>query len=200
MTRFRVRVPVAPTCGAIAQLAEHAFHQPCRRSFAVTFMGIENFIKDALVRAEKCSIVHETSLFNHIKTDWVGPGKDLRHSIENSWLNVFWKGNLLDIVLVTFTQRCYSARHHWIIAGDRRLGEEFLAAVCEWSSEVRDEVLVFRDGEWIKDKKLYEAIKAATFDNLILRDGLKREIQADFGQFFLSREIYKQYRIPWKRG
>src|SRR6266571_352019 len=65
-----------------------------------------------LCGAEKCSVVHETSLFNHIKTDWVGPGKDPKRSIENSWLNVFWKGDLLDVVLVTFTQHCYTSRHH----------------------------------------------------------------------------------------
>jgi len=34
------------------------------------------FDLEAFVRAERCSVVHETSLFNHIKTDWVGPGKD----------------------------------------------------------------------------------------------------------------------------
>jgi AAA+ superfamily predicted ATPase len=158
------------------------------------------FDLEAFVRAGKCSLVHETSLFNHIKTDWVGPGKDLKSSIENSWLNVLWKGNLLDVVLVTFTQRCYPVRHHWIIAHERKLAEEFFAEVCEWSSEVRGEVLVFCDGEWVKNKELFDAIKSATFDNLILRAGLKQEIQADFAQFFLSREAYERYHIPWKRG
>ena len=158
------------------------------------------FDLEAFVRAEKCSVVHETSLFNHIKTDWVGPGKDPKRSIENSWLNVLWKGDLLDVVLVTFTQHCYTSRHHWIIANDKKPAEEFFAEVCEWSAEVRGEVLVFRDGQWVKSKELHEAIKSATFDNLILRDALKQEIQADFAQFFLSREVYERYHIPWKRG
>ena len=38
------------------------------------------FDLEAFVRAERCSVVHETSLFNHIKTDWVGPGKDPKRS------------------------------------------------------------------------------------------------------------------------
>jgi len=158
------------------------------------------FDLEAFVRAERCSIVHETSLFNHLKTDWVGPGKDPKRSIENSWLNVLWKGHLLDVVLVTFTHRCYASRHHWIIASDIKLAEEFFAEVCGWSSEVRSEVLIFRDGNWVKNEELYEAIKAATFDNLILRQGLKEEIQSDFVQFFLSREVYERYGIAWKRG
>jgi AAA+ superfamily predicted ATPase len=155
---------------------------------------------EAFVRAGKCSVVQETSIFNHIKTAWDGPGKVPEQSIENSWLNVLWKGNLLEVVFVTYTQRCYPSRHHWIVADNRKLAEKFFGEVCEWSSEVRGEVLVFQDGEWVKNKELYDGIKSATFDNLILRDGLKRELQDDFVQFFRSRETYERHRIPWKRG
>ena len=158
------------------------------------------FDLEAFVRAGKCSVVHETSLFNHIKTDWEGPGKLTRQSVENSWLNVLWRGELFDVVLVTWSQSCYRSRHHWIIANDRKLAEELFAEVCEWTSEVRGEILVFQDGEWTKNKEIFEAIKTATFDNLILRDNLKQEIQNDFGQFFLARELYERYHIPWKRG
>jgi len=159
-----------------------------------------SFDLEAFVRAEKCSVVHETSLFNHIRTDWEGPGKRPSQSIQNSWLNVLWHGQLLDVVLVTWSQSCYRSRHHWIIAGERKLAEEFFAAVCDWSSEVRGEGLVFQDGEWTKNKELFDAIKIATFDNLVLPDRLKQEIQNDFAQFFLSRDLYERYRIPWKRG
>lgn len=158
------------------------------------------FDLEAFVRAEKCSVVHETSIFNHIRTDWEGPGKELKQSVENSWLNVLWRGHLLDIVLVTYTQRCYPSRHHWIVSDSKKLAEAFFAEVCEWSSEVRGEVLVFQDGEWTKNKELFHAIKTANFDNLILREKLKEEIQNDFAKFFRSREVYERYHIPWKRG
>src|SRR5713226_7073559 len=158
------------------------------------------FDLEAFVRAEKCSVVHETSIFNHIKTDWDGPGKESKQSVENSWLNVLWRGHLLDVVLVTYTQRCYPSRHHWVVADNKKLAEAFFAEVCEWSSEVRGEVLVFQDGEWTKNKELFDAIKSATFDNLILRDKLKEEIENDFLQFFRAPEFYERYRIPWKRG
>jgi hypothetical protein len=158
------------------------------------------FDLEAFVRAEQCSLVHESSIFNHIKTYWDGPGKEPKQSVENSWLNVLWRGQLLDVVLVTYTQRCYPSRHHWIVADSKELAEAFFAEVCEWSSEVRGEVLVFQDGEWTKNNELFHAIKTASFDNLVLHDRLKQEIQNDFAQFFLSREIYERYRVPWKRG
>jgi AAA+ superfamily predicted ATPase len=158
------------------------------------------FDLEAFVRAEKCALVHESSIFNHLKTDWYGPGKALKQTVQNSWLNVLWRGHLLDVVLVTYSQRCYPSRHHWIVAENKELAQTFFAEVCEWSSEVRGEVLVFQDGEWSKNKELFAAIKSATFDNLILHDRLKQDIQNDFAQFFRSRAVYERYRIPWKRG
>src|SRR5262245_20613971 len=135
------------------------------------------FDLEAFARSEKCFVVHETSLFNHIKTDWVGPRKDPRRSIENSWLNVIWKGETLDVVLLTYSQGCYPSRHHWIVADSKELAETFFAEVCEWSSEVRSEVLVFQDGEWSKNNELFREIKSACFDNLILGGNLKEEIK-----------------------
>ena len=65
---------------------------------------------------------------------------------------------------------------------------------------MRGEILVYHDGYFRKDKQLFESIKSATFDNLILPNLLKRQIQNDFQQFFASREVYERYNIPWKRG
>jgi AAA+ superfamily predicted ATPase len=158
------------------------------------------FDLEAFVRAEQCSVVHETSVFNHIKTDWDGPGKKPTQSVENSWLNVLWRGHLLDVVMVTYSQRSYPSRHYWIVADGHQLAEAFFAEVCNWSAGVRGEVLVFQDGEWARNKELFHAIKTATFQNLILRDQLKKDIQNDFAQFFCSRPLYERYGIPWKRG
>jgi hypothetical protein len=158
------------------------------------------FNLEEYVRAEKCSIVHELSLFNHIKTDWMGPNRKLKDTAQNSWLNVLWKGQLLDVVLITWTEDRCRTRHHWIVAESRTIAEEFFKDVCDWNAEVRGELLIFQDGDWTKSKTLYRAIQSATFDNLIMRDSLKREIKDDFERFFSSREVYERYQIPWKRG
>lgn len=158
------------------------------------------FDLEAFVRAEKCSVVEQKSVFHHVKTEWDDVGKKFKDHIENSWLNVLWKGQLLDVVLITWLDDCYRRRHHWIIADDKKTAEEFFEAVCEWSCEVRGEILVYQDGFFQKSRKLFRSIKDATFDNLILPESLKAEIQNDFGQFFHARELYDRYRIPWRRG
>ena len=158
------------------------------------------FDLDAFIRAEKCFVIEQKSIFHHVKTEWMGIGKKQRQQIENSWLNVLWKGQLLDVILITWTEDCYRRRHHWIVADDKQLADDFFDAVCEWGCEVRGEILVYHDGFFEKNKELFDSIKTSTFDNLILRDSLKDEIQKDFTQFFDSREIYGRYGIPWKRG
>ena len=158
------------------------------------------FDLEAFVSDEKCSVVEEKSVFHHVKLDWEGAGKNLKQRIRNSWLNVLWQGHLLEVVLITWTDGCYHLRHHWIVAEERKIAEDFFNAVCEWSCEVRGEILVYQDGVFEKDPHLYDSIKSSTFNNLILPQTLKQQIQDDFQRFFDSREIYERYGIPWKRG
>lgn len=158
------------------------------------------FDLDEFVRAGKCSVVAERSVFLHSTTEWIAGGKKPEQQIENAWLNVLWNGELLDVVLISWVESCSLRQHHWIIADTQKLAEDFLDAVCAWSCEVRGEILVYQNGCFDKDKELFEAIKSATFENLILRDSLKQEIQDDFTRFFNARETYERYGIPWRRG
>jgi DNA replication protein DnaC len=156
---------------------------------------LEEFVRDG-----HCSVIEQKSVFHQVKTEWTGTGRKLRNVIENSWLNVLWKGQLMDVVLITWAEDSCRRRHHWIIADERKTAEDFFRAVCEWSCEVRAEILVYHDGYFRKDKRLFNSIKSATFENLILPHSLKQQIQNDFQQFFSSREVYERYQIPWKRG
>ena len=158
------------------------------------------FDLDAFVRAEKCSVIEQKSVFHHVKSEWEGAGRKLRDRTQNAWLNVLWNGQLLDVILMTWAEDRYRWRHHWIVAEERKVAEEFFNAVCEWGCDVRGEILVFHEGYFQKDRRLFESIKGSTFDNLVLQGSLKQQIQNDFEQFLGSREFYEQYNIPWKRG
>jgi AAA+ superfamily predicted ATPase len=157
------------------------------------------FDLDAFVRDEQCTVVAEKSVFAHVKMDWEGEDQKLKERTQNSWLNVLWKGHLLDVILITWVDGCYHQRHHWIVAEERGIAEEFFDAVCTWCCEVRGEILVY-DAFFEKDQQLFDSIKSATFDNLILPATLKQQIQDDFQRFFNSREVHERYGIPWKRG
>jgi len=147
-----------------------------------------------------CSVRPAESVHNQIATAWYGEQYGLYRSVENGLYHVEWQGHALEVLFITWTEGVCRSRHHWILADAKETAEQFFEAVCRWNSEVRGEVLVFDNGHWAKSEALFQAIKSATFDNLVLPGFLKQEIQDDFNQFFASREVYERYRLPWKRG
>lgn len=159
-----------------------------------------SFDLHAYGRAGLCAIRDAETVHNQVTTHWYGEAWGLHRAVENGLYHVDWQGHSLDVLFITWSEGGCRSRNHWILAESRGIAEEFLVAVCKWNSEVRGEVLVFDNGHWSKSEALFNAIRSATFDNLVLPGFLKQEIQDDFAQFFASREVYDRYRIPWKRG
>ena len=158
-----------------------------------------SFNLEAYSHAQHCTIAPKPIPHSQVLTHWAG-SNDYCESIQNAWLEVAWQQHKLEVLLVSW-QGSYSAeRCCWIVADTQAIAQDFLTTVCEWNSEVRDEVLVFEDGYWAKDPALFQAIQTATFDNLILAGTLKQDIQTDLESFFNARSIYKDYGVPWKRG
>lgn len=119
---------------------------------------------------------------------------------KKAWLTVEWQESSLDLLLMQFDDGDYHKALFWLLADSEEVARNFLDVVCRWNMEIRGEVLVFDNGHWYKDEHLYQDIKDATFDNLILRGNLKQDIRDDLTQFFAARDTYEEYGIPWKRG
>ncbi|MDZ8186162.1 MAG: ATP-binding protein [Nostoc sp. ChiSLP02] len=147
-----------------------------------------------------CSLEQNTFIHNQILTSWDGMEQEIYHHTENASFEVAWQGHQLDILLMSWQEGYCKTRYYWILADTKQIAEEFFVAVCEWNSEIREEVLVFEDGYWEKDEDLFQSIQGATFENLILHGNLKEDIQDDLNAFFASRETYAAYGVPWKRG
>jgi hypothetical protein len=154
----------------------------------------------AFERGGQCYTVNSMSVFNKYAVDWINNSQALVYEPENVWLNVLWREQMLDVLILTWQEEGYKENHYWIIADNNEIAEGFLRAVCGWTSEVHGEILVFDGGYWSKNEELFNSIKLANFENMILPAQLKQEIQDDFARFFASREIYEKYEIPWKRG
>jgi hypothetical protein len=177
---------------------------------------IEEFARGGL-----CDIAYKAIVYNQAITHWRAPeiGTDpWRRSVvsniadrteadqqiversKNAWLEVIWEGSTFDVIVMTWRCDYRSIYYYWILAESVQRARDLFIEVCKWNSEVRAEVLVFDNGCWHKDVQLFHAIKGATFDNLILREGLKEGLREDLAQFFASRTTYETYNIPWKRG
>ncbi|MBD2613423.1 ATP-binding protein [Nostoc punctiforme FACHB-252] len=147
-----------------------------------------------------CTLQENTFIHNQIMTSWDGMEEEIYNHTENASFEVTWQGHKLDILLMSWQEGYCKTRYYWILADNKEIAENFFVDVCDWNSEIRDEVLVFEDGYWEKNQDLFQSIKGATFDNLILQGNLKQDIQDDLNTFFASRETYAAYGVPWKRG
>src|SRR5262245_41872641 len=166
----------------------------------------ESWAFDLLEYAEAglCSIWRRESVHCQSKAHWRGAEDEFECEIENGWFGVLWTNNgkdyFIDVVYLTWSDAGCETTRRWIIAESNEVAESFLRAVCAYCDEVHGEILVYDDGSWIKDDKLFTSIKGATFENLILPPQLKQELREDFRRFFASREVYRKYGVPWKRG
>ena len=158
------------------------------------------FELEQYARAGLCAVVCERGTHSQFSTLWRGAGRALEQEAQNAWFNVLWQGQLLEVVFITWTESGYRTRFHWIVADTREVAEKFYRAVCEWSAEVRGEILVFDGGYWEKSGGLFNSIKAASFDDLVLPAALEEELRNDLPRFFAARETYERYGVPWKRG
>ena len=158
------------------------------------------FELEEYARAGLCALVCERGTHGQFSTSWRGAERPLEREAQNAWFNVLWQGQLLEVVFITWTVSGYRSRFHWIVADTREVAEKFYRTVCEWSAEVRGEILVFDGGYWAKSEELFNSIKAASFEDLVLPAALEEELRNDLPRFFAARETYERYGVPWKRG
>lgn len=156
---------------------------------------------EAYGAAGQCAMSLRPEPYPQLETDWAGPKQGIVHRGLNVWYDVSWQGNDLTVIILHWGGAMGEGGHrHYVLAETAELADQFIAEVCRWNSELRDEVLVFEGGHWHKDPALFRAIKGATLDNLVLRGDLKEEIHRDLAGFFQAQETYQRYGVPWKRG
>ncbi|GAA5913616.1 hypothetical protein JCM6882_001703 [Rhodosporidiobolus microsporus] len=75
-----------------------------------------------------------------------------------------------------------------------------LLAVSSYTTAIREAILVFSDSTWTADHGLWKSVQKASWDDVILDDELKGQIQREYRRFLASEEVYKDLGVPWKRG
>ncbi len=131
---------------------------------------------------------------------WAQAEDQPRRTVANGYFDVRWQGHALELLQVQYETACGPSLRVWVGAQDESTAQAFFAAVCRWSTAVREEVYVFQEGYWAKDAELFKSIQSSRLDNLILPPGLKEAIQADAATFFAARDRYGRFNVPWKRG
>ena len=80
--------------------------------------------------------------------------------------------------------------------------DELIKAIGIWQlpPPPGDKWVYVYDRYWVRSKALYNQVKDASWDDVILNEGMKKQITQLMHKFFDSRDIYKNLGVPWKRG
>ena len=146
-----------------------------------------------------CKTRTREQLYSQFDTHW-SPDHGVYRWPACAWLEVEWEAQTYDVVQLEWPEGMREKQRSYIIAPTRERAEALFAAVSKWNHEVRGEILVFSNGCFHKSKELYQAVKAASFEQLVLEGSFKDQIRDDFTQFLASKDTYAQHGVPWRRG
>ncbi|KAI0405462.1 P-loop containing nucleoside triphosphate hydrolase protein [Xylaria palmicola] len=130
------------------------------------------------------------------------PGQ-LAHKLNFGKFEYRWRG--LDFLLYVVdgrdgTEPYAATANQYVLAAEKGQAELLLLAAGAWGQQLHGEVWVFDQGYWQKSVDLFRSVEGASWDDVILDQGMKRAIIEDHVSFFESRDTYARLKVPWKRG
>ena len=147
-----------------------------------------------------CELSHADIPHALITAGWRQDTKQITWRLEQGWCKLDWQGQRFELLRLSWPTDCGTVTFRWLLAGARAQAEAFFSAVCAWNSDPGETIMVFQDGHWQKSRELFQSIRRATLDNLVLGGTLKHDLYADLATFFQAQPIYAEANIPWKRG
>ena len=132
---------------------------------------------------------------------WGGEKHDrLYNRFQQAVWNVTWQKNRIQVFQLQWSTSCGEERHCWIVAESDEIADDFLLDIQRKTHAPGNTILVFSNGHWSRSSGLYDAMQAASFDDLILANQLKEMIRKDFKRFLQSKGSYERLGIAWRRG
>lgn len=124
----------------------------------------------------------------------------LAEAVDFAKYRYVWQGQAFILYCVGAVQYVLKERGE----GEHALGpsgatDALILAVGEYVSSITEIVWVY-DGYWRQSRGLWEEVRKASWEDVILEEGQKRELREVTGRFFDSRGRYEELGVPWKRG
>ena len=114
-----------------------------------------------------------------------------------------WNGKEFIVYIVNGrdgTESWAQTNNQYILSPTVELTNTLILEAGVWTNELHEEIWVYEFGWWQKSRELYESVKKASWDDVILDEKMKNGIIDDVTRFFDSRETYEKLKVPWKRG
>lgn len=88
--------------------------------------------------------------------------------------------------------------HFFLHSGGEEPVRDLLLSAMLGLERLHDEIWVFDDGFWDKDKSLFSNVQDSSWDDIIKKDSCKEALKKDLHGFFDAEGLYKRLSIPWK--
>lgn len=77
--------------------------------------------------------------------------------------------------------------------------DSLMSTIGAWLTKEEPAVYVY-DRYWMRSTKLWEEVRKAKWEDVILNPKMKKALTEVANKFFDNEAIYKEYGVPWKRG
>lgn len=111
-----------------------------------------------------------------------------------------WEGIEYIVYSVIGDEGLYSRAMTYVLGGSALENDKLILAACKWGNDPHKKVLIFDGGYWQQSSELWQSIQSANWEDVILEQGMKKNIIGEVDKFFGSRARYQKLRVPWKRG
>ncbi|MBS1722008.1 MAG: ATP-binding protein [Armatimonadetes bacterium] len=146
----------------------------------------------------QCVLLLDDRCHSQVELVWNSEDEPVSGRPVTAYLQAAWQGKSLQLLRVDLTNPCDS---RWLIAAESiHTIHAFFDAVCSWNNEARDDILVFRHGNWTRDKHLAQQISNSKLEDLVAPPGFIEDLLRETAGFFDCEEIYERHGVTWKRG
>lgn len=77
--------------------------------------------------------------------------------------------------------------------------DRLITTIGAWLIREEPAIYIF-DGYWSRSTKLWDEVKKAKWEDVILDPKMKKALTQVANKFFDNEDIYREYGVPWKRG
>ncbi len=160
-----------------------------------------SFDVEAYARAGHAKVTITPVAHPMFRSQFRGQRRKVRDTLENGFYEIAWREHVLEVVVMIWMSDGCATNRTFVLGPNEAVVREFFHAVCTFSTaHVGREILVFEEGNFVKNRELFDAIRIANFDNLVLPDDAIAALRRDFLGFFEARAAFAKYGVPWRRG
>ncbi|KAF2440471.1 P-loop containing nucleoside triphosphate hydrolase protein [Karstenula rhodostoma CBS 690.94] len=130
------------------------------------------------------------------------PGLYVEHVVFGKYLYK-WKEQELIVYVASGrdgTSSYPEITNQYVLTNDTDKVDELIKEVSLWAQELHNQVWVFDQGFWQKSYELWKSVQKSHWEDVILEEGMKKQIISDVENFFDGQETYQNLKVPWKRG